>query len=272
MEEAQEAIQIANAFSWAWRNGADVISNSWYSEVESQVIDDAILEAMTKGRNGKGCVVVFSSGNDGHDTIGYPADFHPNVLTVGGIDYNGKRANEKKFDFGSDYGEVLDVMAPSVNIVTTTTNHKEGFYNYTMDFDGTSAACPHVSGLAALILSVNPDLTALMVNDIIETTARKVHTDLYTYSTVNGRPNGLWNKEMGYGLIDATAAVQFAEKCKFVSDKTITQSDTIEGYNIYLDKVSVTENAKLTILKKNNTLLKSNVYISNGSVLNIKNK
>jgi subtilisin family serine protease len=46
--------------------------------------------------------------------------------------------------------------------------------NYHSSFSGTSAACPHVFGIAALILSVNPNLTVQQVNDIIESTAQKV--------------------------------------------------------------------------------------------------
>lgn len=60
--------------------------------------------------------------------------------------------------------------------------------DYYTNFNGTSAACPHVAGIAALILSVNPELTSKQVTDIIEQTAQKIGNYNYTNSTVH--PNG----------------------------------------------------------------------------------
>ncbi len=113
-------------------------------------------------------------------------------------------------------------MAPGTDIVTTDI---QGFLGYNPQYEdnqsyvdndeyvyswrGTSAAAPHVSGVAALVLSVNPCLTGQQVRDILEKTCQKVGT--YSYTTTAGRPNGTWNNEMGYGLINAYAAVQMAK-------------------------------------------------------------
>lgn len=102
-----------------------------------------------------------------------------------------------------NFGTQLDVVAPGSSILSTTPN------NQTASWDGTSMATPHVAGVAALILSVNPCLTAQQVRDIIEQTAQKVGG--YSYTTTSGRPNGIWNNEMGYGLVDAHAAVLMAQ-------------------------------------------------------------
>jgi subtilisin family serine protease len=59
--------EIASAIRWAWQNGADILNNSWSSRttIPSSVLNDAISEASTRGRNGKGCLVLCSSGNSG---------------------------------------------------------------------------------------------------------------------------------------------------------------------------------------------------------------
>ena len=202
----------ADGINFAWNNGASVISNSWRSSVQYAVIDDAINNAAMYGRNDKGCVIVFASGNDYNSTVSYPARLD-NVIAVGSINSSGIRA-----DF-SNYGTALDLVAPGVNISTTDRQGNNGYNtysstndytnrDYTKNFSGTSAACPLVAGIAALVLSVNPNLTGRQVRDIIESTAQKVGG--YNYQPDQNHPNGTWNNEVGYGLVDAYAAVQKA--------------------------------------------------------------
>lgn len=180
---------------------SDVISCSWgrNPNIPSNFITDAIRYALVWGRNGKGVVIVFATGNE-NGAIHFPANCDEEILAVGSIGENGKKAAD------SNYGTKLDVVAPGVGI--TTTNVLGSSIPMYDTFSGTSAACPHVAGIAALMLSVNPNLTSASVITIIEKTARKVGG--YYYSTVSGRPNGTWNEKMGYGLVDAYAAVQEA--------------------------------------------------------------
>lgn len=124
----------------------DIISNSWSSSVRFQVIDEAIENAISRGRNGKGCIVVFATGNE-NTGVAYPANANPNILSVGSITSGGKRSNF------SNYGNSLDVVAPGTHILSTLPNNRTGYNS------GTSMACPHVAGIAALVLSVNPNLT-----------------------------------------------------------------------------------------------------------------
>lgn len=200
-------IRRADGINWAWQNGADIISNSWGSAVQYDVIDDAIDNALTNGRNGLGTIIVFATGND-FGAVAYPANSNPNILSVGSITSTGVRSNF------SNFGNQLDVVAPGSGILSTVNN------NGTATFDGTSMATPHVSGVAALILSVNPNLTFQQVNNIIESTAQKVGT--YNYTNTAGRPNGTWDDEMGYGLVDAFAAVQQAQQTLWVGPPEIT--------------------------------------------------
>lgn len=195
--------QLASGITWAWQNElADIINNSWYSSagwLDSQLLEEAIVNALEYGRDGKGCVVVFASGNFGQygPSVTYPGNFDDRILTVGAMTKGGLRW------FKSGYGTKLDVIAPGDQIWTT--NPPSGI----IETGATSMAAPHISGIAALILSVNPCLSGQQVRDIIELTSQKVGG--YSYSVTTGRPNGTWNNEMGYGLADAHAAVLMAK-------------------------------------------------------------
>jgi len=207
-----------DGINWAWQNGADVISNSWGSGVQYPIIDDAIDNALTLGRGGLGCVVVFSAGNN-NSAVNYPANSNPDIIAIGANDRCGFRSG--RIDIipnscdpwcptcqpGSCYGTDLDVVAPGTNIPTTDRQGSNGYdvTDYTQTFGGTSAAAPHIAGIAALMLSVNPSLTQDEIRDIIESTCTKIGN--YDYSTVTGRTNGTWDDEMGYGLVNACSAV-----------------------------------------------------------------
>lgn len=199
--------QLACGINWAVANGADVINNSWgdqggalYGQLYSPALESAILNAMTNGRGGKGTLIVFAAGNygGGGAIMDYPGTFNDNILTVGSITASGSRSSF------SGYGTKLDVVAPGSNILSTVAT------NTTASMNGTSMAAPHVTGLVALILSANPCLTGQQVRDIIESTSQKIPG--YVYSATAGRSNGTWNNQLGYGLIDAYAAVQRAQQ------------------------------------------------------------
>jgi hypothetical protein len=190
---------IADGITWAVNNGADVISNSWGAQnapcgFSSVQIDNAIQFAVTSGRGGNGAVVVFAAGNLG-GCVEYPAA-NSNVIAVGAIDNQGNQ-----YDY-SARGPQLDLVAPSgdrfngVGVRTLDRMGAAGNFlgNYRNDFDGTSASCPVVSGAAALVLSVNPNLTQQQVRNILTQTA----TDM--------GQNGFDNN-FGHGRVNACAAV-----------------------------------------------------------------
>ena len=269
---------LAAAINWAWDNGADVISNSWGSNaLQGSYITDAINAAVVNGRerNGirLGSVVVFSSGNNNASTVNYPASL-PNVIAVGAIERCGIRA--ERIDIapnlcdpwttqpGSAYGTALSVVAPGKNVFTTAMHG--GYEN----FGGTSAAAPFVAGVAALVLSVNPDLNWQQVRDIIENTAQRVRTDLYAYSTTAGRPNGTWNNQMGYGLVDAYAAVRAACVTAFTNQTVATDRTVIGCNNLQVENVTVTNNANLKLDAPGSVRIQSGFKIEAGSSLQIK--
>ena len=197
--------EIASAITWAYLpNGgaADILSNSWGADQQGEYdssIAQAVLDARTLGRGGKGCPVIFASGNSNNQFSGvtFPGNL-PGVVTVGAIDSYGGIYNY------SSRGVEMDLVAPSggngLGVVWTTdrmgVNGYEGG-NYTNTFSGTSAACPQVSGVVALMLSVAPELTESQVTTILQQTAR----DLGTLG---------FDNTFGYGLVNAGEAVQAA--------------------------------------------------------------
>lgn len=196
------ASQIASGICWAWQNGADVINCSWHLDASSQEVESAIIYAMNYGRSGKGTIVVFSAGNTGNTgntALNYPACFNDDILTVGAMNSDGNRSQ------ASSYGTGLDVVAPGESILSLLPFNGVGIRS------GTSMAAPHVSGVAALMLAANPDLTREEAVQFIIQTAKKISPDdAYTYFLYQNNLNATWNSEVGYGLVDATMAVNVA--------------------------------------------------------------
>ncbi len=203
-------LRLADGINFAWQYGAHIINNSWSSNsLVHSLIDQAINDATSFGRGGLGCVVIFISHNDGLGSISYPSG-NPNVLAVGATDNNDQRATF------SNYGTGLDVVAPGVGIYTTDLQGGAGFNtsggtagDYYANFQGTSAAAPIVSGIAALILSINPNLTQAQVRHIIESSTDKVSGYSYTMGA-GENPTLTWNNEVGYGRVNARKAIEAA--------------------------------------------------------------
>lgn len=187
---------IADAISWAKNQGADVLSNSWgYTSCYANYanINDALADANENGRAGLGSVVVFASGNGYKNCVDFPAR-NPNVIAVGAFTNQGVRSEY------SNAGAALDLMAPSNNVggpgagVRTTDRMGNAGYssgNYTTSFGGTSAACPVVAGVAALVLGYNPGLTSSEVKNILYTTAIDMGPPGADTEYANGRVNAL---------------------------------------------------------------------------------
>ena len=198
----ETAQDLADAFNWADSQGADVLSNSWgYRScvVDFPVINNAISYVSAAGRGGRGAVVVFSSGNDYKNCVTYPAN-QENVIAVGAVTNSGVRSTY------SNYGPKLDLVAPSDNynepgagVRTTDRTGSRGYGSgsYTASFGGTSAACPVVSGVAALVLGYNPELTSVQVKNILCNSASDMG------------PAG-FDGQYGYGRVNAFAALQAA--------------------------------------------------------------
>ena len=167
---------LIRAIIYATDNGADVINMSLgassYSRGEEMAVDYAWDH---------GAVVVAAAGNTGRETYHYPAA-HPNAIAVAATTASDSRAGF------STYGDFVDVAAPGSSVFSTLMGGGYG------GMSGTSMATPHVAGLAALLFSLNPQLTNAQVRELIETNA----DDLGAAG---------WDKLYGHGRINARKAL-----------------------------------------------------------------
>jgi Ca2+-binding RTX toxin-like protein/subtilisin family serine protease len=187
----------------------------------------AAAAAVAQGRGGLGTILVKSSGNgrmDGSDTAFEMLDSHPGVITVAAVGRDGSVT----FYSTPGAGVLVSAFGSGVpgEIVTTDRSGAEGYDagDYFDGFNGTSAAAPMVSGVAALMLEANPGLGWRDVQTILALSARHVG------SAIGAAPAGdeaapwqvnaatFWNggglrfsPDYGFGLVDARAAVRLAE-------------------------------------------------------------
>ncbi len=224
---------VAACFDYVRTNAGDVISNSWGGGSVSATIDAAIDRAVTLGRGGLGCIVLFSSGND-NSVVAYPAN-NPQVISVGGINMCNQRKSPTSCDgetwWGANFGTGLNIVAPCVKIASTDIQGTAGYNtlagvagDYFETFNGTSSSCPNAAGVAALILSVNSTLTLAQATAILELSCDKIPG--YSFATTAGQPNGTWNNELGHGRVNALTAVQMALICPrpTIAAPTVTQA------------------------------------------------
>ena len=204
--------EIADGIDWAWQTaGADILSNSWGGGSPSNLINASVDGAILSGRGGLGSPVLFAAGN-GNGGVSYPASYEPTIAVVA-MSMCNERKNPSSCDgetwWGSDFGTGADIAAPGVKIYATDISGPAGYAagDYTATFNGTSSACPNAAGVMALILSNNPGFTETQARYVIESTC--VKTGGYNYSVDPLQTNGTWSSELGYGRVNADAAINY---------------------------------------------------------------
>ncbi len=202
---------IVNAFYKAKEFGADVINCSWGSGDVSDAVKTAIVDVAKTGRNGKGTIIVFASGNGGldgiGDSIGNDESGIAEVLAVSATNIYNKRTSY------SNYGPQLDLLAPGggeyLGLVTLDQMGIDGvangnyvpYYSY-YAFAGTSASAPIVTGVVALLLEANGNLTREEVMKILEENADKIDTTQCSYDPDTGHSD-----YCGYGKVNIERAI-----------------------------------------------------------------
>lgn len=209
---------VANAIIYAVENGASVINMS-FGKGESpykQVVDDAIRFAEKKD-----VLIVHAAGNSGEDLTtaeNYPNDRFAkpkgflwwkkkkakNYITIGA---NGPSAGTDLVAGFSNYGaEDVDIFAPGVAIISTAPDNKY------KEAQGTSMAAPVVSGVAALIRSYYPTLTAEQVKDVLMESTNPIDTKVTKPGTQEMVPFS--ELSVAGGVVNVSAALKKAANTK----------------------------------------------------------
>lgn len=156
-------------------------------------------------------------------------------------------------DQGEEFDDDVTLPATGIN-----------YLSYTGHFGGTSYSCPVVAGVAALVLSVNPQLSPQTVCNVLKMSAEKVGG--YNYG-VNGRCN-----EMGYGRVNANNAVWMVCDTTFYTNQTsyIPVDTTITGCDVYMEDDTIFGESLLRVRAKNAVTIDKNFIIGTGTILDIK--
>ncbi|MDY6347675.1 MAG: S8 family peptidase [Bacteroidales bacterium] len=239
--------KLAAAINLAVENRARVINNSWRSSYIPSDYGCALMEEAIDSAINRDCVVVFASGNANNSILNevfYPARYRPEILAVGAVTFDNPYN-------ASCYGKELDISAPGEDVKSAHNNN--GYIIST----GTSMAAAHVSGVAALMLSVNPGISSQEVRDIIEQTAQKITGENYYEEPDHN--NGLWTDRVGYGVVDAHRSVLKAAYNKIQGDTTLSLCDK-GSYTIAAPHNASIEGVSFFWSSSDNLLIESGKY------------
>ena len=209
----------------------DIYVNSWGPADTGNLLGEigplalsALEEGVSEGRNGLGSVYVWAAGNGHQNGDSSNKDAYANsryTIAVGAVNWKGERTDY------SESGSNVMLVAPSHNSsawvdpgIFSTDISGNGGHNttdYLDDMGGTSASAPMVAGVIALMLEANSDLSWRDIQHILVRTSKKVDSsDEGWFKTYEGRD---YNHQYGYGLIDATSAVNLAKEWQNVSSE-----------------------------------------------------
>lgn len=185
---------IIDGLQWAMDNNINIVAMSLGGMTFSKILQEAINEAYSHN-----ILIIAASGNDGDtEKVDFPARFK-NVISVGAVDKNNEIASF------TNRGKQLDIVAPGVSIETM------GLKSESKKMSGTSAAVPHVAGIAAGIWNAKKTTTNSQIKNILLGSATPLGEHI-TY---------------GYGLINGEGALNNIDKIFDIPEKAeVTDSDS----------------------------------------------
>ena len=179
---------VLKGLEYARNAGAKVINLSLGMRKTEIGLYDDLLSRMCRSLADEGIIIICAAGNYGTGDNGsinvIPSDYDSTISVIA-VDNNMQKASS------SCYGSLKDISAPGVNIWSTI---KGGSYG---NMNGTSMAAPEVAGVAAMMCSLNPELSVEEVRTILQDTATDIGTPGYDIYT-------------GAGIVNAQKAVERA--------------------------------------------------------------
>ena len=212
-------LQQSESLSHGCKSGVDVYTNSWGPKDDGNthsgpgfLVVAAMDECTRTGRDGLGCIYIWAAGNGRHvsDNCAYDGFVNAlNVISVGSVDESGISA------YYSEWCGAVFCVAPSSDtssgVTTCRTKVKGGQQSSDCmtTFGGTSASCPMVAGVVALMLQANPRLTWQQVQLALASSCYLPDEENAMWRT---NAAGIWNSlAYGYGVPDALAACRASE-------------------------------------------------------------
>ncbi|CAH1158384.1 unnamed protein product [Phyllotreta striolata] len=200
----------------------DIYSASWGPDDDGKTVDGpgelamrAFIEGVTKGRNGKGSIFVWASGNGGRDHDNCNCDGYTNsiyTLSISSVTENGHVPWYSEACSSTLASTYSSGSVGEKQVITTDLKH-----SCTSSHTGTSASAPLAAGICALALEANPNLTWRDMQHIVVRTARP-----HNIVTGDWQTNGVGRRvshSFGYGLMDAYAMVQLAKNWTTVPEQ-----------------------------------------------------
>lgn len=200
----------------------DIYSASWGPDDDGKTVDGpgelatrAFIEGITKGRNGKGSIFVWASGNGGRDHDNCNCDGYTNsiwTLSISSATENGLVPWYSEACSSTLATTYSSGSTGEKQVVTTDLHH-----HCTSSHTGTSASAPLAAGICALALEANRALTWRDMQHIVVRTAKPANLQAPDW-VVNGVGRNV-SHSFGYGLMDATAMVRLARRWRTVPEQ-----------------------------------------------------